>query len=58
VSFVDGQLDRPQIPGQTNVNNTWNFNGSRFPPAQLAALGTSLTILWTLWVVKERQKVA
>ncbi len=31
-----------QMPGQTNVNDTWNFSGPRFLPAHLAALGAAL----------------
>ena len=38
----------PQMPGQTNVNDTWNFSGPPFLPAHLdtlaAAHGTSLTL--------------
>ena len=38
----------PQMPGQTNVNDTWNFNGPRLMSSHLdtlaAAHGTSLTI--------------
>jgi len=38
----------PQMLGQTNVNDTWNFSGPRFLPAHLdtlaAAHGMSLTL--------------